>query len=129
MGGQVIYDDDRDITWLANANLAASNTFGLPIAYPLGKHPLDSSGLVDGYIYANGAMNWSGAQNITMTDAGNCPDYNLLPARGFYPDSAGRWIDIAGKSWLVRMHKPRSVRWYWLTGNIRFPAMARVAMP
>jgi len=30
LGGQVVYDDDRDITWLSDANLAASNTFGVP---------------------------------------------------------------------------------------------------
>lgn len=29
LGGQAIYDSDRNITWLANANLAASNTFGV----------------------------------------------------------------------------------------------------
>jgi len=28
MNGQVVYDVDRDITWIANANLAASNTDG-----------------------------------------------------------------------------------------------------
>ena len=30
-GGQTVYDPTTNITWLANANLAASNTFGLPI--------------------------------------------------------------------------------------------------
>ena len=29
-GGQTVYDPVTNITWLANANLAASNTFGLP---------------------------------------------------------------------------------------------------
>lgn len=29
LGGQAVYDTDLDITWLANANLAASNTFGV----------------------------------------------------------------------------------------------------
>jgi uncharacterized protein (TIGR03437 family) len=29
-GGQTVYDPMTDITWLANANLAATNTFGLP---------------------------------------------------------------------------------------------------
>jgi len=29
LGGQAVYDTDRNITWLANANLAASNTFGV----------------------------------------------------------------------------------------------------
>ena len=30
-GGQTIYDSVANVTWLANANLAASNTFGLPL--------------------------------------------------------------------------------------------------
>lgn len=30
-GGQTVYDPMTNITWLANANLAASNTFGLPV--------------------------------------------------------------------------------------------------
>ena len=29
-GGQTVYDPMTDITWLANANVAATNTFGLP---------------------------------------------------------------------------------------------------
>jgi hypothetical protein len=29
LGGQVVYDTDRNITWVADANLAASNTFGI----------------------------------------------------------------------------------------------------
>ena len=30
-GGQTVYDPETDITWVANANLAASNPFGLPL--------------------------------------------------------------------------------------------------
>lgn len=29
LGGQAVYDTDLDITWLANANLASSNSFGV----------------------------------------------------------------------------------------------------
>ena len=42
---EAVYDDVLDITWLANANLAASNRFGI------------------GGISANGEMNWSTAIN------------------------------------------------------------------
>lgn len=45
LGGQVVNDTDRNITWLANANLAASNTFGV------------------GGIGASGLMNWNTAQS------------------------------------------------------------------
>src|SRR5579862_3385751 len=30
-GGQTVYDPTTNITWLANANLSATNTFGLPV--------------------------------------------------------------------------------------------------
>jgi len=58
---QAYYDDVLDITWLANANLAASNTFGLTTGAWLTQHPSDSSGK-KGYINTTGgSMNWPGA--------------------------------------------------------------------
>ncbi len=45
LGGQAVYDSDLDITWLANANLAKSNSFGI-------------SG-----INSDGGMNWNTANN------------------------------------------------------------------
>lgn len=35
-GGGLIYDTDRDITWLSDANLIASNSFGLTYGAFLG---------------------------------------------------------------------------------------------
>lgn len=43
-GGDLIYDDVLNITWLRDANLAATNTFGLPYDTDLGNHPSDSYG-------------------------------------------------------------------------------------
>ncbi len=37
--GMTIYDTDLQITWLANANLAATNTFGLAKNVDLGPIP------------------------------------------------------------------------------------------
>ena len=54
-GGGLIYDDVLDITWLQNANLAATNTFGV-------------SG-----IDANGRMTWNTANQ--WIDAMNAADY------------------------------------------------------
>ncbi|MFO1355303.1 MAG: hypothetical protein U1F72_04065 [Gammaproteobacteria bacterium] len=47
LGGQAVYDTDRNITWLADANLAASNTFGV-------------SGITD-----TGQMSWTTANEWT----------------------------------------------------------------
>lgn len=43
-GGQAYYDTDINVTWLADANLAQTNTFGVA------------------GIYANGDLNWTAAQ-------------------------------------------------------------------
>lgn len=51
LGGQAINDTDLNITWLANANLAATNTFGV-------------SGInADGSMYWDIAQNWISAMN------------------------------------------------------------------
>jgi len=61
LGGLAYYDDVADLTWLADANLAASNTFGLQTGVNLGSHPLDSRNNGYSVINANGTMNWIGA--------------------------------------------------------------------
>jgi hypothetical protein len=62
-GGQSIYDPVSDVTWTANANLAATNAFGLPACTKQGTPNLCVS--------ADGAMNWnSAAQFITNMNAG-----------------------------------------------------------
>lgn len=50
-GGQVVYDTDLDITWLADANLATSNTFGVT--------GIDMSG-------SGGFMTWVTAQDFFL---------------------------------------------------------------
>ena len=45
LGGAAVYDTDLNITWLANANLAKSNTFGTP------------------GVGADGSISWTAAQN------------------------------------------------------------------
>jgi PEP-CTERM motif len=54
LGGQAVYDTVLDVTWLTNANLAATDSFGV------------------GGINANGSMTWSTAQSwISAMDASN----------------------------------------------------------
>jgi len=60
LGGQVVNDTDLNITWLANANLAATNTFGLATGVDLGPN----AGVTNygpSIIYSNGTMTWGGA--------------------------------------------------------------------
>ena len=70
--GQAVYDNDLDISWITNAHLAASNTFGLSTGVSLGTHSGDSSG-VNGLIDADGSMNWPGA--LFWIDAMNAANY------------------------------------------------------
>ncbi len=52
-GGQTVYDPVTNITWVANANLAASNAFGMPLC---------TSPTVPGLCVAqDGAMTWASA--------------------------------------------------------------------
>ena len=74
LGGQAYYDDVLDITWIANANLAASNTFGLAYDTDLGDHPNDSFGYYyQEIINTSGIMTWGAA--LHWIDAMNKANY------------------------------------------------------
>ena len=61
-GGGLIYDDVLDITWLQDANLAATNTFGLANNTNLGDYPGDTYGPnYTEQILTNGRMTWGAA--------------------------------------------------------------------
>jgi len=59
---QAYYDTTLNITWLADANLAATNTFGLAYNTNLGMHAGDNyPGTYVNSIQTNGRMTWSAA--------------------------------------------------------------------
>jgi hypothetical protein len=73
-GGGLIYDTVLNITWLQNANLAASNTFGLAYNTDLGDHPDDSWAVnYTEQILADGRMTWGAA--LHWIDAMNADNY------------------------------------------------------
>jgi hypothetical protein len=53
--GQTVYDPVANVTWLANANLAATNTFGLPNCTEPGPKAC---------VNPDGAMNWNSASQF-----------------------------------------------------------------
>jgi uncharacterized protein (TIGR03437 family) len=55
-GGQTVFDPVTNVTWLANANLAATNAFGLPTC--------KNQGSPDPCVNADGAMNWTSASQF-----------------------------------------------------------------
>jgi len=70
LGGQVLNDTDLNIAWVADANLAASNTFGLArnVNLSLGGNSI---------INSDGSMNWGGAQKwIGAMNAANYLGYS-----------------------------------------------------
>ena len=74
--GMTIYDTDLQITWLANANLAATNTFGLAKNVDLGPIPgVNTFG--ENYILNDGRMTWGGAMHwIAAMNAANYLGFN-----------------------------------------------------
>ena len=67
-GGQTVYDPVMNVTWLANANLAATNTVGLP--------PCKSQGSPKICVNQDGAMNWDSAtQFVTNMNTYNGTGY------------------------------------------------------
>ena len=65
--------------------------------------PRENDGTVKRQIYADGffpkidILTGSINDAVVMTRSGTCPDYNLLDEPGFFPSSAGKWIDISGR--------------------------------
>ncbi|HEC16172.1 MAG TPA: DUF1566 domain-containing protein [Sedimenticola sp.] len=69
-----VTDTSTGLMWLQDANLAASNSFGLSYNTDLGDHPGDSYG--SSYaekIQTTGCMNWGGA--LYWIDAMNAANY------------------------------------------------------
>jgi len=74
LGGQAYYDTVLDITWLADMNLAASNTFGLPYNTDLGDYPGDTYAIsYYELIDTTGSMTWGAAYH--WIDAMNAASY------------------------------------------------------
>lgn len=72
--GQTVYDTNLNVTWLANASLSKTNTFGLATNVDLG--PIGGNSGVS-YIYSGGTMTWGGAMRwIAAMNAANYLGYN-----------------------------------------------------
>ena len=74
--------------------------------------PRENSGTVKRQVYADGffpkidVLPDSVNETLVMTRSGTCPNYNLPTAPGFFPDAAGRRINIAGRVLLQDSQTP-----------------------
>jgi hypothetical protein len=98
---QAYYDDHLNLTFLVDANLAASNTFGLPVGVFLGPHSDDSAGELgdgfsDGFIRASGSMNYPGA--LHWIDAMNAANY--LGISGWQLPSTGQLDETCSRHFI-----------------------------
>jgi hypothetical protein len=73
LNGQAVYDSDRNITWLANANLAASNKYGVPGIDPNGNMTWAEA---QSWIAAMNAANYLGYSDWRLPTSDNCQGYN-----------------------------------------------------
>ena len=74
--GKTVYDTDLNITWLSNANLGATNIFGLQRNVDLGTIPgVNTFG--GSYIFEDGGMTWGAAKKwIAAMNSANYLGYN-----------------------------------------------------
>jgi hypothetical protein len=79
------------------------STSGIYSLYGL---PSERDGTVKRQIYADGffpridVMTGSTQEAVIMTPSGTCPSYNTPYDPGFFPDSAGTWVDVSGAVYL-----------------------------
>jgi hypothetical protein len=80
--------------------------------YSLLDLPRETDGTVKRQIYADGffpnikVLPGSVDETVVMTVAGACPSYNTPYQPGFFPGSAGKWINISGRVLLQNSETP-----------------------
>jgi PEP-CTERM motif len=118
-GGQTVYDPASQVTWLADGNLAAKNTFGLPICSGIGTTGVPGT---PPCVNANGTMTRDSAQ--AFVDAMNAAAY-LGQIHWVLPPST----DFSGCDYACAAHpikEPMASLYYNLLG---LPAGSTVAGP
>ena len=80
--------------------------------YSLLDLPTESDGTVTRQVYVDGffpnveTLPGSDDETVVMTRANNCPDYNVFPEPGTFPESAGKRIDVSGTVLLQNTQTP-----------------------
>ncbi len=133
---QAYYDTTLDITWIADANLAASNTFGLAYNTNLGDHPNDSYAanyteqiLTDGRMRWGAALHWIDAMNASNGGAGylGYNDWRLptmldtgAPGCDFANSGTDCGYNVQTGSAATTVYSEMASLWYDTLGNIPY---------
>ena len=97
MGGQAVYDTDLNITWIADANLALTNQFGLALSeseLPIAPNTVGSTGLVtwdnaNAWIAGMNAANYLGFDDWRATSTAESGSSCTVDPEGTMPVSSG----------------------------------------
>lgn len=102
LGGQGVYDTDLNLTWLANANLAASNTFGVSGINSAGYMTWDTS---QSWIAAMNTANYLGFNDwrlpTTVPTDTSCVGYGTGSGLGCTGSEMGHlfYTELGGVGW------------------------------
>jgi len=105
LGGKAVYDDDLDITWIANANLSESNTFGAHLVTdPIGGNPGTTWQSSQAWISGMNTAGYLGFRDwrLPICDASNCANSelgHLFTSEGISKKSPGPFSGIRSYYW------------------------------
>jgi hypothetical protein len=105
LGGKAVYDDDLDITWIANASLSESNTFGVHLVTdPIGGNPGTTWQSSQDWISGMNTAGYLGFRDwrLPICDASNCANSelgHLFTSEGISQKSPGLFSGIRNYYW------------------------------
>lgn len=96
-GNGLIYETDLNITWLQNANLAASQTFGVA---GIGSDGTMTGDTADAWIAAMNAADYKGFNNwrLAMGNAATCNGLSCIPFSTFGSELANLYYTALGNA-------------------------------
>jgi len=125
LGGKAVYDDDLDITWIANASLSESNTFGVHLVTdPIGGNPGTTWQSSQDWISGMNTAGYLGFRDwrLPICDASNCANSelgHLFTSEGISRRSPGLFSGIRNLYWTGTnvVSDPTNYAWVQLTGS------------
>ncbi len=105
LGGQAVYDDDLDVTWISDADLSSSNTFGAYLeGDPVGGNPGTTWQSSQDWIAAMNASDYLNLSDWRLpicdsTDCTNSEIEHLFTSEGITKNAPGLFSNIRNYYW------------------------------